>query len=165
MKRTFRSIVTLVLVLSLLLGVFSSTVALAAGSLKDGTGTPDGSFDGSWLDVQYDDDELCIVIDADVKSLLDTNKEELKEIISTIIDAVRVIAIEDVKEEFLNNKFGDSNSDVSGVNIDTLWQIALDNFIRKNDYNAIDDGHGGYVNLYDASLEDIGVVEDAAAFL
>ena len=52
MKRTLRSVVTLVLVLALLVGVFSSTVALAAGSLVDGTGTPDGSYEGGWLEIE-----------------------------------------------------------------------------------------------------------------
>ncbi len=165
MKRTLRSVVTLLIVLSLLVGVFSSTVALAAGSLADGTGTPEGSYDGGWLEIEYDDDELCVVINPDVRSLLDINREELNKIIETVIDAVSVMVIEDIKDAYIDDQYGDGDNDTTGIDVDTIWHKALDNYLEKNGYNDVNDDNAGYINFFDDIINGTATVDGLVEYI
>ncbi len=143
MKKTFHSVVTLLLVFAMLFGVMAPTVAYAESGIGTGTGTGSsetgsgegsvgGSYDAGWCVIEYDANELKITLNPDVESLLDMDKERVKEMLNTVIDAAKTIVVDELKDNIMDDFTGGDES-LENVSIDDVWQKVIDRYLSTVD--------------------------------
>ncbi len=104
MNKKLKILLTLLLILTMLFGVMSTTVLAAAGSTEDTAEkvSSTGNLDTGWCEITYNSDGVTVTLNPDVKSLLDVNEEEIKEVVDILIDAAKAIVFEDVKNDVLD---------------------------------------------------------------
>ena len=141
MKKTFSKIVTALLIVALVFGVCATTVGAATvgstgysassgtngstgsssneGASAGGGTTIGDSLSTGWCDISYDENGLTVILNPDVKSLLDVDKEEIKEIVSMLIDAAKALVIDDLKDSVL----GEDGEVTEDWNADNIWKM------------------------------------------
>ena len=138
MKKTMRSVLTLLLVVAMLFGVLAPTVAFATDGTESGgngtegsVGSVGGSYDAGWCVIEYDANELKITLDPDKESLLDMDKEKVKEMLNTVIDAAKTIVVDELKESIKDGLFGSEDDGGLGndTTLDTVWQKVIDMYL------------------------------------
>ena len=173
MKKMRNRIITLILVISMLFAIMAPTVISAEGTAGvggTGGGTNTGSstdssnvggtLDTGWCKIEYDDNNLTVTLYPDVQSLLDVSKEQIKEMASTLIDAVKTIAFDEIKEGILDDLYGtETYSSTEDINIDNLWRVALDNFIEE-EFGAGESAEDAYLTFVKKAVEDGSTVVD-----
>lgn len=104
MKKTFRSILTMLVVLAMLLGVTAPTV-LAAG-IDDSNVTPSlppesGSLDTGWCVVEYDAAaaELTVTLTPDLDAIKNVSKQQIKDLAKKVYEGVKAIAIDQLMDD------------------------------------------------------------------
>ena len=150
MNRTLKRIITLILAVTMLFGIVSTTAfAVADGALgQNGSGgnlSTSGSIDTGWCNISYDGDKIEVVLDPDAQSLLEVSEEQLKEVIGTLTDAIKAVAIEDIKEGIEDYLGGDG---VQGFDKNNVVTSVLDLYIA--DREGIDD----YVDFLKALINE-----------
>ncbi|MBQ9085032.1 MAG: hypothetical protein IJY24_05185, partial [Clostridia bacterium] len=173
MKKTWRSILTLVLVLVMLFGVAAPTVAFAqeangieansAGTETNSStgGTENeagGKLDTGWCVIEYDDNELKVTLYPDVDSLLDMNKASLKEMLNTLVDAIKTIVIDDLKQDIVDGQYGDGVEVDGSFSVDEIWKVVIDKYIATLD-PAISEAEDTYVEFFKAAIADDTIVD------
>ena len=173
MKKTLRKIVTLLLVVTMIFGAMSTTVAAASdtlGSVTDkvsgvlgGDPAPDsGSVTTGWCDISYDDNGVTVVLTPSVDEIKGITTDELKSVLSIIIDAAKSLVVDELKDAILGNddSSDDDNVDVeSGTDKNNIWEKAFAAYI-KNEYGS--DDSANYVQfLKDVLADDSNVKLDA----
>ena len=146
MKKTLRSIVTLLLVVVMLFGVAAHTVAYASEPVSEsGNGTEENAgqggssspevFDTGWCEIIYDENEIKLILYPEFEALKDLNKEYVKELISdlraTLVDALQTVFVEDLVKGILDKYYGEDVGVVDGLNIENVWQLGMDAFIES----------------------------------
>ena len=119
MSKISKKILTVILVLSMLFGVFATTIAAASSEPKSGLTTsaknPDGreesaapsdegsadggasgSFTNGWCDIIYDGGDITVVLTPDKEAVLGMTKEDVKSLLSFILDAMKKIIFDEV---------------------------------------------------------------------
>ena len=102
MKKTFKKLVTLLLVVTMLLGI-TSVAVLATGEQSGsagggaGSGAIGGGVSVDWCDVNYDENGIVVTINANAEEFLGTNSGEIKTVLDALIDAVKAHVISDIK--------------------------------------------------------------------
>ncbi len=112
MKKTLTKIVTLILTLSLLLGVVSTTV-FAASASEGGAGASEETIGGSlttgWFDISYDENGITVLLTPSMEELSGINREELEAVLGMLIEAIKEQVIFDLKDELIGGS--DDTSD------------------------------------------------------
>ena len=159
MKKTFRSIVTLLLVLAMLFGITSMTIAAATEGLSSagtsGGGSSDPTIGGDvstgWLEISYDANGVVVIIDPDVQSLLDMSKEDVKAVVQLVINAAKDLVINKLKDNILNGSISDEDEGaVEGVTKDNILTKTIDGYLQKNGYT----GENSYFDFFKDVIED-----------
>jgi len=148
MKKTFRSIITLLLVVTMLVGVMSTAVlaAPAYGNVSDGSKPAEGDFSNGWCDITCDENGITVTLGSDVSAILGTNASELKAMLTTVIDGIQKLVLDDLKENLVGSmspEYGEGEVDFEGV-----CQLAIDTYV--DDLYGTSDFSG-----YLAFLEDL----------
>ncbi len=153
MKNAFKKIVTLILIVSMMLGVMSTTALAAADTSTSGsTGAliPDadepigGGIDTDWCEVTYDENGITVVLNPNVSALTGINRTELKAVLETLVEAVKAIVIGDVIDDMIgilpsnpdsgeSGEGGESGESGSTESFDAMavFENALNTFIRE----------------------------------
>ena len=159
MNKTFKKIVTFILVLAMLFGVSATTLSAATvdetqnsgsntaqkGDSSDSTGgengdTVLGSAVTGWCDVEYTENGIVVTLSPDIDALKAINKEQITELFKIIVEAVKKVVVEDFVGQFVgDNSDNDSSAspmaldvDTSGVNIKNIWMTALESYVFDN---------------------------------
>ena len=110
MKKTLTKIVTLILTLSLLLGVASTTVFAASASEGGGAASEEtigGSLATGWLDISYDENGITVLLTPSMEELSGINREELEAVLGMLIEAIKEQVVFDLKDELIGGKDND----------------------------------------------------------
>ena len=112
MKKTWRSILTLVLVVAMVFGVCAPTVVFAQEGQTSQTestntttqnpgveSTEGGSLDTGWCEIEYSANELKVTLRPDIDALLDTNKQVIKDLILEVIEGAKYIAFKGLEDD------------------------------------------------------------------
>ncbi len=142
MKNAFKKIVTLILIVSMMLGVMSTT-ALAAQDTSTGSSTQSGVEDvvggginTDWCDISYDEKGITIVLNANAGAFLGISGSEIKSVLKTLIDAVKSIVINDLKNSMLPS-VPETSRPTATVDAKAIFENALNTFI-KGEYGSAD---------------------------
>ncbi len=145
MKNAFKKIVTLILVVSMLLGVLSTTALAAADTSASGSSagvsdTVSGGVSTDWCDISYDEKGITVILNTNVASFIGINGAELTEVLGTVVEAVKAIVTNDLMNDILANlptvpdedtgNEGESeNTGTNSVDVMTIFQNALNTFV------------------------------------
>ena len=140
MKKTLRTLVTLLLVVTMLFGVMSTAVFAAVDTSAENSGSEEsapvgGGVQTDWCEVSYDENGLTVVINPDAQAILGANAEEIKSVLRTLIDAVKLLVIEDIKSGLFgsdeeNNIVSGGGVDVeAGTNSENVFEVAFGTYI------------------------------------
>ncbi len=163
MKKTLNKIVTLLLVVTMIFGAMSTTVAAASDSLQGvtdkvsgvlGGSAPDsGSVTTGWCDISYDENGVTVVLTPSVDDIKGLNADEIKAVLSIIIDAAKSLVIDELKDAILgSDDTSDDNVDVeSGTDKNNIWEKAFSAYI-KNEYGS--DSSENYIEFLKDILAD-----------
>ena len=171
MKKTLNKIVTMLLVVTMVFGAMSTTVAAASDALQGvtdkasgvlgGDPAPDsGSVATGWCDISYDENGVTVVLTPGVDEIKGVTKEDLKSVLAIIIDAAKSLVIDELKDEILgSDDTSDDNVDVeSGTDKNNIWEKAFSAYI-KNEYGS--DSSENYIEfLKDILADDTNVKLD-----
>ncbi len=108
MKKTWRSILSLLMALVLVFGVFSSTaiVAFAADESAGGTSndasseqTNDAQLDEGWISVEYENNEMIVTLTPDLDALTNVSKDIIKELKDVVIEGIKEIGLRQLEDD------------------------------------------------------------------
>ena len=173
MNKKLKIVVTLFLILTMLFGVMSTTVLAAGTSTGDDeeSSSPIDKLETGWCEISYDSKGITVTLNPDVKSLLDVNEEEIREVVSILVDAIKTIVVEDLKNDILgtNNTtpvVSDGEGDgedttgttgsLDGFDFESIFGTALDGYVAENYKKADYDGYIAFMKavLNDATVDD-----------
>ncbi len=164
MKKTMRSLITVILVFVMLFAVLAPTVGAApAGS---NTGSNSGSTGGSvvteWIELTYDSDKISVVLKPGGSELSSLSTSQLKQVLNALISALGDIVLDDIKAQFISDEYG---SGVTAISPADAFTYALDKHVLEN-YEG-DDDEAKYLAFLRAALADgtNGVVAELSDFV
>ena len=143
MSNKLRKIITLILVFVMLFSVGAVVASAASDSapeladeiVADGKGegaAVSGStgLDTGWCEVTYDTENnvITVVLDPEKSELLGANKAQITEIVNTLAEAIKEVALDDVLADF----GGIEILEEGGLTVDNVWEKALDAYLVKH---------------------------------
>ncbi len=156
MKKTVRYSMTVLLVfvllLALLVPTFATAASAAGGAAPGKAGTPEqtlGSNDVGWLKVTYTDSKISVVIRPDTTEVKEVTLSEVKSILKTMLEAAIEVTLENVKNKFIGDEYGD---DFKNITVSDAFELALDNYVADK-YDGADEDEK-YFNFLKAALQD-----------
>ena len=142
MKKTLRSIITVLLVFVMLFCTLATAVS-AAPAESGSTGAGAVALDQGWIEIAYNTDGISVILRPDKEELSNISITGLKNILSTVLEAVQVVVLDDIKADFASGEYGlDSNADIN-----TIFNYAFEKFLEKN-------GYADDVAFFDAAYND-----------
>ncbi|MBO7303675.1 MAG: uL15 family ribosomal protein [Clostridia bacterium] len=180
MKKTLNKIITVLLVLTMLMGAVSTTALAASESVStssesESSSTQSGGIDAGFCEISYDENGITLIVRPDVKSFLALTQAEIKEIIRTAIDAVKVAVVDKLKESIIGGLTpsapGSSDGEEGQGRLQSLCESAITDYVNanfsgkeKNAYVAFVEALLSNANTINGFIDyAIGVVEDAVA--
>ena len=141
MKKTLKNLVTLLLVVTMLFGVISTTVFAVGSSVENGGGTSEtvsGGMSTDWCDISYNEEGITVIINPNVQGILGTNATELKSVLQTLIDAVKEIVVNDLKDAIpgSNGNDGTPGEEIDEDDINKLWENLFASYITREYGNS-----------------------------
>ncbi len=160
----------------MLFSVFSTTVAFAleesgaqqteggtSGNTEQSNGSDSvlGSFDAEWVKISYTDTTLKVELYPEIDALTGTNKDQIKDAFQILVDAINTIAIDKIKDSILDDAFGGTDMDGSVDNMDALWEMGINNFVKKH----FGESDNAYLTFVEEALADETVVDDFVTYV
>ena len=136
MKKTLKNLISLLLVVTMLFGAISTTVFAVSPSVEGGNGsseTVSGGMSTDWCDISYNEEGITVVINPSVQGVLGTNAAELRSVLNTLIDAVKEILVNDLKDAISdsNGSGGESGGEIDEDAVNKLWESLFENYITR----------------------------------
>ncbi len=158
MKKTMRSLLTVILVFVMLFGVLAPTVAAAPSASSSGSSSDEvsGSLETGWFDIAYDEDSVSIVLRPDKEEISGTSFSELKNILGTLLDAITTVVIDDIKSDVMD-QYGSLTAEEAVAQ-------AFDKYIE----DKVTSGatlEAKYVEFFKAAFDDATLIDDFAAYI
>ncbi len=182
MKKTLKKLVTLLLVVTMLLGI-TSTAVIAAGEQsgvldESSSETVGGGISVDWCAITSDDNGIVITINANAQAFLGTNAGEIKSVLDTLVESIMAQVIGDIKanlggealdvEALLTREFDKYVTDkYPGIELSEAYLAFLQDLLADTTTNTID-GFIDYVcDIIDSTVGlggiDIESLPDASA--
>ena len=155
MKKTLRSVLTLLLVVMMAFGVAAPIISYAADNVpapQSNGGSGDSSYDAGWLAIERVGDELIVTLSPDIDSALQINREVIEEIAGELLGHAKDIVINSLKEDILNGQYGDGEEGFT--DLDSVWTTALGAYIERCGCDRDD-----YVGFFKKALEDDALID------
>ena len=175
MRKTLKTVVAMLLTVAILLGVCSTAVFAVSESdnsqitstTENGNGTSGVAINTDWCKINCEGNDITIVLNPTAEALLGMNADEIKAVISALVDAVKGIVIEDIKEGLFPPKPEEPSTppanpddDVEieeGTNEANIWETALASYVRGEYGNADADSYVKFLkDLLDEDKMDDG---------
>ena len=155
MKKTLRSVLTLLLVVMMAFGVAAPIISYAADNVRapqSNGGSDDSSYDAGWLAIERVGDELIVTLSPDIDSALQINREVIEEIAGELLGHAKDIVINTLKEDILNGQYGEGEEGFT--DLDSVWTTALGAYIERCGCDRDD-----YVGFFKKALEDDALID------
>ena len=159
-KKTWQRVLTLFLVMVLAFGIASPTVAYAASGESEPNGADreevGGTVDLDWFLLEYDEDSLTLTLYQEIKSILATDKADIELLFNELMNALKLIAIEDIEKEYVDGQYGDLDDGYtgSGINMTNVWHSSIDRYIDSLPNSIIPDGDTEpYITFFKAAVK------------
>ncbi len=136
MKKTMRSILTMMLVFVMLIGLFAPAVGAASDALTKSPASSAGAGSGTtvsgtdWFEVSHGANGISVVLKPDPSLLSGLNFGEIKTVLSALINAVYDVVIDDIKGGIAAGEYGE---DVTSVTSAGAFKYAFDSYIDSKD--------------------------------
>ncbi len=163
MKKNWRRLITLFLVIVLSFGIAAPTVAYAAEALPEqnteNTPTEGGTVDLDWFLLEYDKDSLTVTLYQEIKSLLETDRADVELLMSELVEALKLIVLEDIEKGYVDDQYGDvtDDGDSEGIDITNVWNTAIDRYIDGLPESVVPAGdEEPYMSFFKAAVKDDG---------
>lgn len=167
MKKTWRSILSLLLALVMLVGICSSTVILAfatdtgsesgapettvpGGSAPGGAATGEGNtpqFNKDWLSISYTDDEITVIVTPDRSILDDANRNVLSELVNVIIEGIKHIGVGQIRDAIIESGVI-PDIDIKYEDLSDEQKAKVDEFIEQYKDEHYDELKEKYETIY-----------------
>ena len=172
MSKISQKILTVLLVLAMLFGVSATTIAAvsddgytagagAENENKNDAVKPEtdeeesdsGSITKGWCNIEYDGNNITVIIAPDKEAILGTRADDIKELAGFIVEAVKKVVVDDMLADVLPDGAG------SEIDPDTIWFDALDGYLGKLYGEEVDNK---YVEFLKEAIGDEQVLVDFA---
>ncbi len=169
MKKTLRSVLTMLLVMVMAFTVVSPVIGFAAESETLGNAshasndnnaqvTPDSSYDAGWLLIERVGNEVIVTLTPDVDSLMGIDKTVVKEILKEVFNLAKDMVVEDIKNDIANGQYGDGSDGYDQDDtLDSIWSDAIEGYLNDHRYDD-------YVDFFKAAIKDESVIDEFAAY-
>ena len=146
MKKTLRSVLTMLLVMVMAFTVVSPVIGFAAdsetlnasatGNDNNAQVTPDSSYDADWLLIERVGNEIIVTLTPDVDALMDIDKAIVKEILMEVLNLAKDLVIDDIKNDIANGQYGDGSDGYGqGDTLDSIWADAIEGYLNDHRYD------------------------------
>ncbi len=127
MKKTFRSVLTMLLVFAMLLGVMAPTVLAADLGNDEGVAAAStaDTLDTGWCVVSYDTAtaDLTVTLRPDVDAFKSVSKEQLKDLAKQVLEGMKAIALDQLKDDI---EIGEGKEIANKDLIDYVTEVYVD---------------------------------------
>ncbi len=169
MKKTFRSVLTLLLVVMMVFGVVAPVVSYASESELFEASSPEALtsatdsdssesssiIDDGWLKIDRVDNHITVTLYPDINSAMELDKAQVKEIILEILGLAKDLVIDVMREDILNGQYGNDQGGFDSF--EYLWTTAFSGYCSSA--GIAGEGDEVYIEFFKSSLEDETVID------